>query len=68
MPGVRSIRLGRLLETIDRIRLLVAIGVILQRELAVRLLDVVVGGPALDTQHFVVVAFGGRSGHLGLEA
>src|SRR5262249_18266919 len=51
-----------------RFRLLVAgvaVGVILARELAVSLLDLILAGATLDTERFVVVAGPGRSGCCG---
>ena len=64
--GEHLVGLGGLFELLDRLGRLVAVGVILQRQAAVRLLDVVFGGAPLDAQDFVVIALRRRAGHLRL--
>src|SRR5262249_47458300 len=51
----RLVGLGHLLELLLGVRLLGDVRVVLARELAVGLLDLVVGGAALDTEGLVVV-------------
>jgi hypothetical protein len=55
--GEDLVRLGDLLERLLGLLVAgVAVGVVLERELAVRLLDVVLGGALRQTEHVVVVA------------
>ena len=56
--GEDRIRFTALLEALLRPRIVrIAVGVMLQSELAVGALDLLVVGRAADAQHFVVVAF-----------
>jgi hypothetical protein len=53
-----GVRLGRFLETIlGNLVARVSVWVVLHRELAIRALQLAVGGRSRDGQHFVVVAF-----------
>src|SRR6185436_48997 len=57
--GEHRVSLGRLLEALLGLAVAgVAVGVVLRRELAVRLLDLGSGGGALDAEDFVVIALG----------
>src|SRR6267378_1152810 len=51
----RLVRLGDLLELLLRVRLLRDVGMVLARELAVSLLDILVARAALDAQDLVIV-------------
>src|SRR5690606_35292318 len=61
LVGKDRIRFGGLLEALFGLCVArIAIGVVLQRELAIRALDFVVGRAALDAQNLVVVTLHGR--------
>ena len=56
---------AELLEFLFRVRVVgIFIGVKLDREFAIRALDLVAAGGALDAEDFVVIAFGGHFGKI----
>ena len=62
--GEDLVGLGRLLELLDGLGVAgVAVGVVLDRQLAIRRRDLLVGSVALHAQDFVVIAFGGHRWH-----
>ena len=61
--GQDLVRAGDLLEALLRLRVLVDVGVMLARELAIGAADVVGGGAAFDAEHLVQIACRGGHGY-----